>query len=307
MKRNYFFFALGLLPLWLGLLGKFHWLLDVFTHFRIYYLLYFILLLMWGIFRKDRFQMIASGLVVFFLSLSLSPFYLSANKKSNNSSLKIAAINLWSGNRSHTKVQSYLIQEDFDLILFQEYTPSWDNALRPLNLIYPHSKKEVRSDNFGIALFSKIPFENIDIQRLSKYGLPTIIAKTTLNNQPLTIIGSHPPPPVDPSQFKDRNNQFKKLNAIAKVAEKNSEVILLGDFNCTNWSPNFSFLTKETSLRDTRKGFGIQNSWNADWWFLNVPIDHALVSDGLVVLDRKLGAANGSDHAPIELTITTVE
>jgi endonuclease/exonuclease/phosphatase (EEP) superfamily protein YafD len=56
-------------------------------------------------------------------------------------------------------------------------------------------------------------------------------------------------------------------------------------------------------LRDTRAGFGIQASWPTQIPPLGIPLDHCLVSPELVVLDRRLGPAVGSDHRPVILEL----
>jgi hypothetical protein len=78
-------------------------------------------------------------------------------------------------------------------------------------------------------------------------------------------------------------------------------VLLVGDLNMTSWSPFFSDLIQTSGLRDSRKGFGMQNSWPANRRLLMIPIDHILVSEGVKVLSRRIGQFNGSDHYPILL------
>ncbi len=46
-----------------------------------------------------------------------------------------------------------------------------------------------------------------------------------------------------------------------------------------------------------------QWSWPASFWLLAIPIDHALVSEDVRVLDRRMGPSIGSDHLPIVLDI----
>ena len=201
------------------------------------------------------------------------------------------------------EVRKYLNEQDFDILVLLEVTPRWDEYLKGLANIYPYRKKEVRNDNFGIALLSKKKIENIEFKRLSRYGVPTIIADVAIGKEKISLIGTHPVPPTARIPFKDRNDQFQKLNEIALELEKKNEVVLVGDFNCTSFSPNFSLITKNTSLKDTRKGFGILHSWWADVEFLNLAIDHAFVTNGLAVVNRSVGPYVGSDHLPIELEI----
>jgi len=304
MKANYFWIGLGLIPLMLGFIGKFSWGADALSHFRIYYLLYFIFLFLVSSFRKNRFLSISSFVLSVLIMISIASFYLPYSQaKHEGDSLKIAAINLWSGNRDSYTVGEYIRASDFDIVVFQEYTLWWDKQLRIIKPQYPHVKLVPREGNFGIAIYSKKPLQSVDIQKFGYFKVPTIVAKLKLEEKLLTIIGTHPVPPINNLHFKARNDQFKSLNEVVKKASKDSEVVLIGDLNCTSFSPNFDLLTNGTTLRDSRLGRGLQTSWNADISVIKVAIDHALVSENLAVIDRKLGRDIGSDHFPLELEV----
>ncbi len=305
MKANYFWLGLGLTPLLLGQLGSYSCIADGFSHFRIYYLLYFFLLFLIALFRKNRFLAVSSFVLTVILLISISSFYLPTDQpKHSGETLRIGAINLWSSNRDFRTVKDYIKQSDFDVIIFQEYTPRWDEQLQVLRHKYPQIKRVPRLGNFGIAIYSRVPTKSIEVQNFSYFKIPTVFAKLDWEGKPITIIGTHPVPPINNLHFKARNNQFKSLNQVVKKAAKKAEVVLIGDLNCTSFSPNFDLLTDGTMLIDTRKGRGLQDSWNADISLIKVAIDHALVTDNLVVVDRKLGRNIGSDHFPLELEIS---
>ena len=303
MKLDYFLIFVGLTCLLLGFGGKHNWLLDLFAHPRIYYFFYFFLVFLFSLVRKKWKPALFSGLIFLGIISSLSRFYLPIHNSKTESSLKVASINLWSGNRKHMEVRKYIHDMDFDIILLQEYTPRWDNYLSNLKQKYPYQEKEVRDDNFGIALMSKRKIEEVEFEKLSKYGLPTIIGKFKIGEKDLSIIGTHPVPPTARIPFHDRNEQFKKLNKIVRDLEKENEVVLMGDFNCTSFSPNFSLLTEASTLRDSRLGFGLLTTWWAEVEFIHITLDHALVSDGIEVVNRSVGPFIGSDHLPVELEI----
>ena len=39
--------------------------------------------------------------------------------------------------------------------------------------------------------------------------------------------------------------------------------MLMGDMNCTSWSPYFQDMLTVSGLRDSRRGFGVEGSWPA--------------------------------------------
>jgi endonuclease/exonuclease/phosphatase (EEP) superfamily protein YafD len=81
----------------------------------------------------------------------------------------------------------------------------------------------------------------------------------------------------------------------------------VGDLNTTPWGHAFRALVLDSGLRDSSRGFGFQWSWPASFWPLGIPIDHALVSDGVNVLDRRMGPSIGSDHLPLVVDIQLTE
>ena len=76
-------------------------------------------------------------------------------------------------------------------------------------------------------------------------------------------------------------------------------MVLLGDLNCTVWSPYFGRLVRDSGLKDSSRGWGVQPSWPAGNWLLRIPIDHCLHSPEVRVVRRGIGPDVGSDHFPV--------
>ena len=109
-------------------------------------------------------------------------------------------------------------------------------------------------------------------------------------------MGTHPLPPIGRNAA-IRNEQ---LSAVADwVAGMHGPVVVAGDLNTTPWSPYFREFLKRSGMRDSRRGFGVQATWPDNLGSAGIPIDHALVSDGVYVQDRRVGLPFGSDHRPI--------
>ncbi|MCB0060965.1 MAG: endonuclease/exonuclease/phosphatase family protein [Caldilineaceae bacterium] len=84
---------------------------------------------------------------------------------------------------------------------------------------------------------------------------------------------------------------------------ENGPLIVAGDFNVTPWSPRFQRLLREARLKNSMRGFGMQNSWPSVLPLpLGIPIDHALHSPSLTTLDRKTVRVAGTDHAMLVVT-----
>lgn len=99
------------------------------------------------------------------------------------------------------------------------------------------------------------------------------------------------------SYFSYRNNHFKEINQWLK--KQKTPLVLLGDLNCTSFSPSFEYLKEGTNLKNAREGFGIYGSWNTKIPLLSIPIDHCLVSERIGVSDFYTSEDYSSDHLGI--------
>lgn len=232
--------------------------------------------------------------------IPIAKFYFPKNVASNQT-LSIGMLNLLSSNRSAALVHEFIKKENFDVIVFQEVSPFWGRALSQYSSTFPFFKTVVREGNFGMAIFSKIPLTNLKVSSLCRSGIPTISCMVSWESQSFQLIAIHPEPPDDQDGFLNRNETFDQVNEMIKLETLPSMVI--GDFNCTSFSTNFKRIKKGTDLKDSRCGFGLQCSWNNDWPLISIPLDHALLSNKLKVVDRRLGKPFGSDHLPISLEI----
>ena len=83
------------------------------------------------------------------------------------------------------------------------------------------------------------------------------------------------------------------------------EVLLVGDLNTTMWSTWFRDFTERSGLRDAQVGLGYHATWSPYRLpvVFGIPIDHTLMSDGLVSVDREYPPRMFSDHLPIVTTL----
>jgi endonuclease/exonuclease/phosphatase (EEP) superfamily protein YafD len=259
-----------------------------------------LILLLLGIITKQKNAIWLNLILAILILFPLFKLYFPVAKSSEHG-LKIGAINLLSSNRAINKVINDIQIKKYDIIIFQEVSPFWGKALGQINAQYPYHKSVIREGNFGMAIYSKLPLQNIKVLSLCRTGIPTITCQVKWKNKNLNIIGIHPEPPDDQDGFENRNILFEKVNQIVKSNQGPS--IVLGDFNCTAFSLNLKRLTKGIGLKDSRRGFGLQNTWNNDWPFVSITLDHAFATKEISVVSRSVGPENGSDHLPLFLEI----
>jgi len=295
--------ALACIVAALGFPGRLWWRFELLGHFRVQYLAGFAALtalLLLG--RKWRFAALTGAFALLHLLLILPLYFGGPAPHPGNAALRAVSLNLQSGNRMHGAVLDFVRQSGADVLLFMEASPAWMNALEPLKTDYPHWRAAPRRDNFGIAFFSRRPCRRIEIRRSNGMdGVPYVVAEVEVPGGALTVFGVHPVPPVSRAFARRRNGLMAQVAEEAK--DVRGPVMAIGDLNMTSWSPVFRDFLKETGLRDSRKGFGVQATWPVFNPILRVPIDHCLVSPGIAVRRRKVGPRVGSDHFPIVVDV----
>jgi endonuclease/exonuclease/phosphatase (EEP) superfamily protein YafD len=282
-----------------GFFGRVGWLCELTSHFRVQYA---VCLLMLGAFLclKKKFRIgavftafAAANLIV------IVPCFLGARPPGDfgGHTLRVMLLNVRTENERYDLVVASIKKFRPDLVVIEEVNERWLKELARLREDYPHVKHEARDDNFGIALFSRLPFEDAEIVYLGRAEVPSVTVRLVVAGRKLTILGTHPLPPGSLENFRLRNEQ---LDAVATFVRKQpNPLIVLGDFNVTPWSYYFERLVKEGGLTDSSAGRGIHATWPAAGLPLRIPIDHCLVSAEVGIASKIIGGNVGSGHLPV--------
>jgi endonuclease/exonuclease/phosphatase (EEP) superfamily protein YafD len=215
--------------------------------------------------------------------------------------LRVLFANVFRVNTAYQAGVDVMRAADADVVVAAEVDDAWWDALRAGLPEHRYAVADPRDDDFGLALLSRVPLGRAEIVALDGLDMPTIVADVPLGDGVMRLVGTHTMPPVGVDAFRDRNAHFA---ALAREARATSlPTLVVGDLNVTPWSPWFDRLLRDGGLRDSRVGFGLQPSWPAQLWPLRIPIDHALASPSLRILDRRVGPAYGSDHLPIVVDV----
>ena len=180
-----------------------------------------------------------------------------------------------------------------------EVNNSWKTALKLIESRYPHTLTLPRDDNFGIALYSKLPFSQVKALSLGDGAIPTIVANYQINGNPLTLVATHPLPPIGSRYLQRRDNQLAHIAAY--LSDITHHKILVGDLNVSMWSDAYRQLETDAKLSNARQGFGLYPTWPAQWplAIAAIPIDHVMISTQLRVKGFTTGPNIGSDHLPV--------
>ncbi len=282
-------------------LGQFYWFLELFSHFKVYYLVAATILLFLFIILKFPVLAIISIAVLVINTAEIVPWYIKGGESSaGGKNYRFMVSNIMKYNNKYDLYIDSVLNADPDFLGVLESDREWLENTKEIKKIFPYSIEKPRSGRFGIALYSKYKLSNIKIKHFGLRKLQTIVAEAELDQEKITIVLVHPSPPVTPYFANDRNIYFEQLtDYINKI---NGPKIVIGDFNITMWSPIYKLFIKKTGLVNTRKGFGIIPTWPTHLKFLPlmmIPIDHCIISEGLKSTGVKRGRNTGSDHFPL--------
>ena len=288
-------------------LGRFHWTLDLFSHFHLQYAALLGLCFVAASLLRER--RLAALLLPALLAnvYLLAPFFLPNSNSAKASmtrttdapprTLSVIALNVYMDNENYAAISDYLREENADVVMLSENKPALMRALEEtVGDLYPHIYDESTRGTYGLALLSRYPFE--EARSVSLGGRGRRILEVTLAEPALvTFFGVHPLPPLGSRWAARRNDELAAVGRL--VQGTTNPVVLLGDFNASPWSRPIRQLTRTTALRFANLGFGIRPTWSYRGPLLSAPIDHIFVSPTWQVSNYHIGRAVGSDHLPV--------
>ena len=286
-----------------GFLARLWWCFELTTHFRWHLAVGLAgLAAVWAIKRRWRMASLyglcalVNGLLVLRLWLPIEAAGLPAGTR-----LRVVSLNVHTENLRRDVALKFLQNADADVILLMEVNESWLKALEPLRASHPHVLAEPREDNFGIALFSRLAWTNSEVIELGEAGVPSVAATLSVGGEAVFLLGTHPVPPGSAEYARLRNEQFEKIAAL--IHRQSLPAIVVGDLNCTPWSPYFAELLRDSGLKNVAPRRGLFGSWPAWFSCARIPLDHGLVSPTIRVVDKRTGPPVGSDHLPLILEL----
>jgi endonuclease/exonuclease/phosphatase (EEP) superfamily protein YafD len=225
----------------------------------------------------------------------------------DTATVSVMTFNVWVRNREPERLVAYLRREKPDIVLLEEVTEPFKQALAALSDLYP-TRITCHS---GIVACETVLLSRFPAKRRAAGpiggGLPsTALAELDLGGRRLTAIAVHVAWPF-PMQGRDaQREQLMHLAAALKAFD--GPLLIGGDFNGGGWVRNQRDLRAQTGLVGEP---GLHPSWPAipirglvvpDW--LRLPIDHVFSRGGPIVTAAELGPELGSYHLPLLATLS---
>ena len=266
---------------------------DILSQFTNHFFMTSIILLLFNFFYDLNFFVINLILcLVLFCNLTLKRSLIKNKiKKKYKHNLKIITFNIWYKNKNLKKNIKLILDEQSDIIQFQEVT--YKNFIK-LKLLLKNYYKFNSGYNYNSKDFDNVIFSNHKLYNIYYPCKRVICAKIKKNNKSILILGVHFFPWDNIMNFKNSLMQSKYLEQISPIGKKNA--ILFGDLNLTCCSNRFIRFAKKQKLFS--KYYFIRNSSWPDCLprYLGIKIDHVLHSKIFYLSKEKVIGNFGSDH-----------
>lgn len=211
--------------------------------------------------------------------------------------LRIVTANVNFQNHDHVDLISELTRDHADVIVLEEVTPIWMEAIQLGGLLasHPHHVEIGRWDPGGMALLSRYPLSDVVVHRAD--GWPIITATITVGVQAVHLAGVHLVAPID--TFARNQSSQRAITAIIRALPRPR--LVAGDFNASPYNRWFGQI-KGLGLREAYESLG--RTWATTWpngehYLPPLRLDHVFADPQIVPLDASEGTGKGSDHRPV--------
>jgi endonuclease/exonuclease/phosphatase (EEP) superfamily protein YafD len=295
--------VLVLLAMFVSFAGRLGFPFNLACNFRVYYAIGSAVCLVGLLIGRGRRWTLIAGLALLANLILLEPVR-PWGTQDGSGEVRLLIANVLTTNTDHDRLLGLINETDPDIIGLVEVNHRWLDALAVLDDRYPFQLTDPRADNFGMALFSKLPLANGRTEQFAGAGFNSIVGDVRVSSvtEPITIVLSHPPPPVRRAISQSRDEQLRALGQF--IANQRNPVIVAGDFNATPWTPSFRDMVSKAELINARRGRGLVGTWPANLPpFLRLPIDHVLVTPPLAIVGFATPGSIGSDHLPLVVDV----
>lgn len=220
--------------------------------------------------------------------------------------VKILYANVLYVNKNFEDFLDSIEDVDADILSFVEFTDGHMEDFVEKGFLekYPYTNtviwsKDVYWTVFENIVFSKYPLVNVNSTQQEWFWRYSYVG-IDLWEEILYLYVIHTASPYSYYFFENRNGHLEKIaNDIKKnnqLIPDNSNVVVVGDFNTSPWSYFYKKFEKEIDpyLYNIAKQKFSVFTWNV--LFMFTQIDHAFVSDNIVVENMEIFDVIGSDH-----------
>ena len=287
--------ALALLLTGCSFLGEQLALFEWLSHFRVQAMQLSLLFIAYTLWKRKNRQALLWVLIALIHYYPVLLLYRGTPKPAAQSPYRVLLLR---ADHLHTltpAVRQEIEKTDPDLILLLKASLQMESSWASLSATYPHQIHSGSERSGRITLLSRLPVNPTTSLAPDHAPLLDLQADLHTPDGSLTFIGTHPP--LDTSSARARGRQHTALSI--KTQSARYPVLLLGHLDTTPFSARFHRLLSESGLKDSTVGFGFQPTWKVGHLLKQLPLDHLLHDEKILIHHRGVGADIGSDHRPL--------
>jgi endonuclease/exonuclease/phosphatase (EEP) superfamily protein YafD len=200
---------------------------------------------------------------------------------------------------------------DADVVLLQEVTPAWEQALRArFDRAYAHAAFHARRGAGGLAVLARAPLRDDRLlPAVERFPAQHVIVDGPLGLVQLLHLHLHPMlDGGDPVRgyFSTPPIRRREIEAFTRALGPDLPAIVAGDLNEEPGGGVLGFL-EARGLRRVDTGaaptWRFDGTWRGNPVKLGLRLDHVAIGAPLVARDAAVIDAGGSDHLPVVVTI----
>lgn len=278
--------------------------LDLLVHFQVQYAWVLAICLAWLLVVGRWGWSAATALLLLVPLLRILPWYVAPSEPlaAQRPSIEFLACNVWCENDEHDAFIRLVESTDADILIVQEATDAWAQALSGLADRWPHRLAHPAPGPRGMIILSRIPLTDTEVAVHPVTGHCTLAATVEVDGRPMRMLAVHT---FRPGLRHGSRLLADELRQVIEMAgDDTGDLVVIGDLNTTMWSSTYTEFAKALGLVNLRRGIGILPSWSRVVpWLSAIPIDHCLVGTDLRGIEFGLLPIAGSDHDAIRAIV----
>ena len=208
-------------------------------------------------------------------------------------------------NRETKKLLRLIEKVSPDLVLLAEVDEYWTNAVAELEKKYPFFIKCPLDNAYGIALYSRLKLENLELKFLVEDDIPSIHTQIVLRSgKIINLYCLHPRPPVPMENVRSLERDAELLMVGRMIGKIDEPTIVAGDLNDVAWSRTTTLFQKVSGLLDPRVGRGLYPTFPVAYPLVRCPLDHVFHSNHFRLVELKRLKSVDSDHFPMFISLS---
>ena len=217
--------------------------------------------------------------------------------------IRVMTVNVLQKNDRYEAVLDLVEEVDPDVLLLLEVDDRWLTELASLSEHFSRELLEPLSNTYGMAFYTKLPVERIELRHYVRDDIPSIVADVRLADDTLVrMYGVHPNPPRPGENTTKRDAELILVGD--DVRKWDGPALVFGDMNDVGWSRTTNLFQEVSRTLDPRKGRGFYSTFDATSSWLRYPLDYLFHSDHFRLRRIERLPDIGSDHFPLVIDLS---